>query len=378
MAHLGAGAAAVLAGVHQNELGKLPVFSGDGKDTFTAEQWIERIEAGRRAAGWNDEATVSYMYNALRGPTQQWYESLPRRRLYVDDRANWDNIKADFLQIYATTKTTRTTTANLMVVQQPNERAGQFGCRVQVAVQDVITVNRPPVEVPAALHSPQLVALAGYAGLDDAVKRADFDNKVEIGFELAADLIQRNVFLTGLNPKIRQLVLSHEPVTFLEARDHAIRYERQQENPVKNIHISQVDEDELPEEEVNEAQLEKDFEGMIEKINRFRSKKGKPKFQVSQKNGGGGHKPNQGGNSAPRDPNVVCRYCNKKGHMQKNCFKRQRENGQMKDASGKPYRSLQETDVEPLGAAPHHPFRHLGAGEEIIMDRSCPQAPLNW
>jgi hypothetical protein len=54
-----------------------------------------------------------------------------------------------------------------------------------------------------------------------------------------------------------------------------------------------------------------------------------------------GNNRNNGGNnncSMPlRNPNTECRYCKKKGHLQKDCFSRKRDQAPMVDANGKPY-----------------------------------------
>jgi hypothetical protein len=40
-----------------------------------------------------------------------------------------------------------------------------------------------------------------------------------------------------------------------------------------------------------------------------------------------------------RNPNTACRYCQKKGHLQKDCFARKRNKAPMVDANGKPYQN---------------------------------------
>ena len=50
----------------QSDLAKLPLFAGDSKDTFSAEQWIERIDRARTASNWNDGQTMAFVFNALR------------------------------------------------------------------------------------------------------------------------------------------------------------------------------------------------------------------------------------------------------------------------------------------------------------------------
>jgi len=44
-------------------------------------------------------------------------------------------------------------------------------------------------------------------------------------------------------------------------------------------------------------------------------------------------------NTAVRNPNTACRYCQKKGHLQKDCFARKRNKAPMVDANGKPYQN---------------------------------------
>ncbi len=49
--------------------------------------------------------------------------------------------------------------------------------------------------------------------------------------------------------------------------------------------------------------------------------------------------PNATRNNGPRNPNIVCRYCKKKGHMQRECNSRRRDGAPMVDANGKKYES---------------------------------------
>ncbi len=45
-----------------------------------------------------------------------------------------------------------------------------------------------------------------------------------------------------------------------------------------------------------------------------------------------------------RNPNTACRYCQKKGHLQKDCFARKRNKAQMVDANGKPYQNQNQNN----------------------------------
>jgi hypothetical protein len=48
--------------------------------------------------------------------------------------------------------------------------------------------------------------------------------------------------------------------------------------------------------------------------------------------------------TAVRNPNTACRYCQKKGHLQKDCFARKRDKAPMVDFSGKPYQNQNQNN----------------------------------
>jgi hypothetical protein len=54
-----------------------------------------------------------------------------------------------------------------------------------------------------------------------------------------------------------------------------------------------------------------------------------------------------------RNPNTVCRYCKKKGHLQKLCFSRKRDKAPMVDDNGKVYHNNRVNNVsdQPATAA---------------------------
>jgi len=57
-----------LAAAAEQELHKITFWYGDpGRDSFTAEYWIQRVERIRTATQWNDETTASHALNSLRG-----------------------------------------------------------------------------------------------------------------------------------------------------------------------------------------------------------------------------------------------------------------------------------------------------------------------
>jgi hypothetical protein len=83
-------------------------------------------------------------------------------------------------------------------------------------------------------------------------------------------------------------------------------------------------------------------------------------------------------NNGPRNPNIVCRYCKKKGHMQRECHSRRRDGAPMIDANGKKYESrinnVAEKD-ENVEEKPQQEYEdaHIGAVANL-----SPYHHLNW
>ena len=118
--------------LRQSELAKLPLFSGDGKDQFTAEQWIERVSRARTTSAWTPDQTNTFVYNALRGNALLWYDSLRRTGI---NRDAWDEFRPAFLESWSTVRTTRTATVNLADLKQgQSEAVTTFYPRVVKAV----------------------------------------------------------------------------------------------------------------------------------------------------------------------------------------------------------------------------------------------------
>ncbi len=80
--------------------------------------------------------------------------------------------------------------------------------------------------------------------------------------------------------------------------------------------------------------------------------------------------------NGPRNPNIVCRYCKKKGHMQRECNSRRRDGAPMVDANGKKYKqrvnNVAETEEKPDEKAEYEDA-HVGAVANL-----SPYHHLNW
>ena len=107
------------------------------------------------------------------------------------------------------------------------------------------------------------------------------------------------------------------------------------------------------EEETEED--DEDAESALAVLNAIRIQRGKQPFkkfpgsyQKSNGNGNGAHN-----GARPKTTNgepMKCRYCKKTGHMQKECYKRIKENGAMTTAQGKQYKANEVTAEKNVGA----------------------------
>ena len=49
---------------------RIPLYTGDGNDSFTPAQWLARVEKARLTAAWDDANTMAFIYVSLRGKAQ--------------------------------------------------------------------------------------------------------------------------------------------------------------------------------------------------------------------------------------------------------------------------------------------------------------------
>ena len=113
---------------------RIPVWTGDGKDTFTPAQWLARLEKARTTAAWTDAQTMSFVYVTLRGEALLWFDVL--KRSGIED--TFVAFQAAFLTSYAPARTARTTTVNLHEIKQDaSESIVTFYSRVISAFNDL-------------------------------------------------------------------------------------------------------------------------------------------------------------------------------------------------------------------------------------------------
>ena len=337
------------------ELGKIPIWSGDDtKDTFSAEQWIERIDRCRETANWDDQATVGYLYQALRGRAIHWFTSAKFRRV---NTADYLQVREDFLKVYAPTKTIRSTIANLEVKQNATESVCDYASRVTIIVNDLYSIIEPYADpAAAALFGPVISAVAGVIAVALA-DRVTVHNSIRlIGEDRVIQLIAVNLFIAGLKSHIRQKMVVRRYHTFGAAFDAAMNFEVQLSEPKKNATVLAVDFNGTNETARSDSESENSDEeedDLVAEINKLSAKLSKVKVKKSKnKQSYSSTKPRQNSGGGDQRRSGIygnCRYCKQPGHLQYTCAKRKADRAPMVGQDGRPYqRRVQEvTQVSP-------------------------------
>ena len=313
----------------QVELGKFPLWSGDkSKDQFTAEQWIRRIEAVAQDGAWQPARTMTHVLASLRGKALTWFESLARCNIDTND---FDAFKAAFLEAYSEVRTARTATFELMdLSQRPGEPVNEYHPRL-IKILDTIEHFFPENFLRLAAPWPnEFTNLGGFAAVADAVKNRLQQRLLRQGAKQGLNSVGLLLFMAGLRPQLRDELMKDPPANLYAAFQKAQQLDRLYTEPAKKK-VAAIEATEGDDEEDVDRMVEA-LETKLEALKTRRAQFGSSKFGRS------------GPSSGNRNfKNLKCHYCDKKGHLQKNCFKRQRDNAPMVDWRKK---KTEETTME--------------------------------
>jgi hypothetical protein len=374
----------------QIDLSRIPLWSGTKDTAFSAEQWVERIDKARaaNAGNWNDATTMSYVFNALRGDALVWFDALPTLGY---DTGVWDDFKAAFIRTYGTTKTARTAALNLSDIKQgPSESSARYISRVIKLIADVKDLAPALLPQPAQPFADEIRALAGYAGVPDAVKTAMVQTLLKAGAQDAYNRVGMQLFIAGLRPNLRTELMKSNPATMREAFDFVIDAEKICAEPKKGAFILAVntegesDAENDADNNDNNQEDEEDNEicALNAKIKLLKKKAAAKKNKANKpsKNGQNGQSNKQRSDGSRAQKSGACRYCKKEGHYQAECYSRKAANAPMVDAQGNPF-STGGSRVHALqgGYAPqhqqqqqqhhlpqHNPYAHYMQGEQAM------------
>ena len=319
----------------------LPLFYGrKDKDTTTARLLVDRIEMAAEIANWDDARKPRELYMVLRDRAIVWWNSLDDTNV---DKANWNAVKNNFLACYELKFTAKTTCTNFSeLIQRSGESNFDYYLRVCEAFSRLCDSK------PANIGDVRVAGVAGAAPDPVDVKKE--------GIKDAEKFFKHQLYLAGLRDELRGKVMEAGKETLQESMTLASELEViHQDKRRGHVHaVSAENEPVKEEDELNEDE--------IKAVNAIRQRFGRQPFR-------GGARTNN--KFAARKP-VVCRYCKKTGHMQRECRARLQANGRMVDATGKPFEKK-------INATTSHEV-HVEIENATNKEMSLPAAinSLNW
>jgi hypothetical protein len=323
---------------------EMPLFYGSKeKDVCSALYLIDRLENSAKIANWDtDERKCEEFYAVLRDKALVWWFALKDHN--VDPKV-WAEVKQAFLKSYEPKYSPKLTFTNFSeLVQKNNEAAHDFYLRLTETCRKMFA-GRPAALADIRVDYPN----AGAGAWDNAIVRAI---KKE-GLEDDEMYIKHQIFIAGLKDELRTKVIEANKPTLGESVYYAIELEailNEKKIKLNMAPIAEIEKEELDEEEKN-------------MINAFRSKK------FGTGNGGKFQKRTPPKASA----STVCRYCKKNGHFQRDCRSRIRDKAPMVDASGQPYKKVNQVTSE----APIQATEEWEAEPQAVGSIHEAQA-LNW
>jgi hypothetical protein len=335
----------------------IPLFYAQpGRDTIAARLLIVRINDAGAIANWNNDRKLLEFKMCLRDKAVGWFEDLIENRINVDD---WDTVKAEFLESFELKYSTKTACANFTDLnQKSDETINDYTYRVQQAYKRV--TDKKPADMAAVRTS---IA----AGATEAQIKAE-------GIADAFLFIKHQLFLAGLRDGLRDKVLEMEKPTYVESVKAARNLETIL-NDQKRLNKLAAIKHELGQDVAKEIVWDAYDNEALDQIAALR-------FQQRRPNGN-----NPRSNTVLRNPDTACRYCKKKGHLQKDCFARKRNKAPMVDANGKPYQNNRVNNVADQGpaapapaAAAARPASDAGYEDAFIgsLANLSPYHHLNW
>jgi hypothetical protein len=332
-------------------------FARREKDTVLPRILIDRIEDAAEIVTWDAARKIRELKLCFRENAMIWWKSL---RNYTINLNDWDEVKKEFLETYEPKYSAKTICANFADLKQmPNESMNDFGCRVQVAY-DRLVDNKP-----AAMATVRGTIAAG---------AAEADVKAE-GIKDMALFFKHQLFLAGLKDSVRDKVVEAGKASFQESMKLARELEAIHNDHRRSQRIAAVKASLAPAEAAN---IPWDDIGM-EEINQIAAvrRNNAPRNQNPSSNTGPTVNAAPVHSNGPRNPYIVCRYCKKKGHMQRECNSCQCDGAPMVDANGKKYESRVNNVAEKEDAGdqpePQYEEAHIGAVANL-----SPYHHLNW
>ena len=349
---------------------RIPLYTGDGNDSFTPAQWLARVEKARLTAAWDDANTMAFIYVSLRGKALKWYECLERSGIAL----NFADFSTAFISSFSPATTARTATISLHEVkQQQNEDVVGFYARVIEVVNEIENLIPAAARRPAAVAYPaEIIALQGFNALAANLRNEPPQALFNLGMKTAMNHVGIQLFVAGLRPQIRDDLMKDMPATLWEAFQSALTLEKIH-MPIKSSMSASVNE--IADEET--TQIDGEIEAVQAQLQRLQTRRSQYKPGQFNKPGGFGSRQNYSQQSGKpltlRDS--ICRCCKKKGHMQDKCFTRIRKNLPCVDANGIPLKNQPPTPQQGRVAEIGPQNSQSGGGAQNVAPPSGFSAP---
>jgi hypothetical protein len=287
----------------QRDSAKIPIWMGNGKDQFTAEHWIKRLENAKASSGWTDLQTVNNAHSALRDKALTFRDYLESEGLNPDE---WQSFRKHFLLQFGSAAVDHSKITNLSLSQKADEKSNAFGWRVNAMVNEFFTsvpLNTLDLTEPRFNTLPdQIVAAcpdAGVRSLILAYVQQVASALHEQTRRSYSSSLGRVIFLNGLHANIRMVTKLKKTISLHEAVTAAMEAEKAHAGP-SDRHIQAVEEGDTSAAE----------EPDVNYINRRKTHRpwgrssGPPSSQAS---------------NYKKQVTAECWYCHKKGHLQLHC-----------------------------------------------------------
>ena len=347
------GDAAQRAALLRESVTRLPIFNGDGTDALTPEQWIERIDKARVTTGWDDAQTLSFLYTSLRGVSLHWYEGLGRNKIPNTYAA----FRPAFLSCFAPMQTARSAVITLHDIKQgATELVVAFHSRIIKVLNDLEAIIPAASRTPAEMvYAPEILAVNQFVALADNVKDTQLVTMVNLGVTAAMNHIGIQLFVAGLKHQIRDKMMEQMPADLWAALHRALDLEKIHCPPSKVFPaVNEID-------DVEAGEVDGEIEAIQKRLANLQNRRAqwRPQGQSNK---------SKGKFSAPAGnrKQIICRCCEKIGHMQDVCHTRINKRLPCVDQNGAPLK------VQP--PFPDTPQKRRGGVSEVESQQ--PSNPL--
>lgn len=272
----------------------LPTFSGDATDLLSAKNWLRKVSRICLTNGWGDFDALNLAIDGLRGPAWRWYES--RANIY-GLRTSFDVFRNALIRDFQQKASHKGVNHIIDMCEiHKNENVAALFDRINIAANDWLETITMPNRLPKSRSNPEAIRkLAGYASLSDEDAAKAYETGFTEGMQAVRNHLVIALYFRGLPKTISDKLLL--------------------------LNLTNL-EDIILKAQALETHLQSEL-AAINMVSKKRQATG-PQNDAKKK--------------------MSCLYCKKKGHLQKECRKRIRENGKLVET---PKRVNEVSDQKP-------------------------------